>query len=102
MSIRDLTPEQFQERVQKKRQNRMKIYDDQCPEVRKLINEYGLTLVHAFATCGVTKHNHVRHLIECVLDEMSPTRGGKSIQGPNAKAARLMTEDHLKRTGGYE
>lgn len=89
-------------RVQQKRQIRMKIYDDQHPEVRKLINEYGFSLVHAFALCGVTKHNHVRHLIEKVLDEMSPTRGGGSVQGPNSYVARKMTVDHLKRTGGYE
>ena len=99
--VSEMSPDQFQARVQQKRQIRMKIYDDQCPEVRALINEYGFSLVHAFAQCGVVKSNHVRHLIERVLDEMSPTRGGGSIQGPASHVARRMTEEHLKR-GGYE
>lgn len=96
------TREETEIYAQEKRKIRMKIYDDQCPEVRQLINEYGFTLVHTFSCCGVTKAKHVRHLIERVLDEMSPTRGSGSLQGATSHGARKMTEDHLRRTGGYE
>jgi len=50
-------------------------------ELRELVHEYGLTVVLACLDLKVEKPNHIRHLVETVLDEFSPTRGSHSQQG---------------------
>ena len=67
--------------VQAKRQARMAKVDEFDPATRTLIHNYGYTVVNAFVQLGVTKPKHIRHLVECVLDEFSPTRGSFSCQG---------------------
>lgn len=55
--------------------------DRMSPEFRALVHEYGYTVVSAFNDLGIMQPNHVRHLVETVLNEFSPTRGSYSAQG---------------------
>lgn len=73
--------EPFQDMVDRKRANRMRAIDDLPPEIRELVHEYGYAAVHALLVCGVKKANQIKHCIETVLDEFSPTRGSYSAQG---------------------
>lgn len=75
------TDEEHQAFVDKKRLSRMKIIDDMPKELRTCVHDYGLNIVKAFVDCGVKKEKHLRHLVETVLDEFSPTRGSFSSQG---------------------
>lgn len=72
---------EFLRKVQKRRVKRMEQFDALAPDMRELVNEYGANVVGAFIQTGVTKVRHIRHLVECVLDEFSPTRGAYSNQG---------------------
>lgn len=83
--------ETFQQMVDRKRSNRMQRYDNLPKEVRELCQEYGFAVVDAFLSLGVSNPKHIRHLVELVLDEFSPTRGSKSQQG-----IRTEVVDHLK------
>jgi hypothetical protein len=49
-----------------RRAKRMDRIDRMPPELRALVHEYGLTVVDAFTSCGVTKPKQIRHLIEVV------------------------------------
>lgn len=71
----------FQERLDRRRQDRMKRVDALSPDVRELVHEYGFTVVDAFLSLKITKARHIRHLVETVLNEFSPTRGAGSKQG---------------------
>lgn len=73
--------ETVEQRKNSLRAARMDIVDSMSPELRELIHEYGLTVVTAFLQCGVTKPKRIRHLVETVLNEFSPTRGSSSLQG---------------------
>lgn len=64
-----------------KRANRMNKIDDLSPELRALVHEYGLTVVNCFLDINVTKPKQIRHIVERILDEFSPTRGTFSQQG---------------------
>jgi len=75
-----MTPEKIT-RAQQNRQFRMMRVDAMPKPLRDLVHEYGLTIVDAFLAVGVSKPKHIRHVVECVLDEFSPTRGGGSTQG---------------------
>jgi hypothetical protein len=77
--IRD--PVDFQRAVDDRRAKRMAHIDQMTPEMRELTNDYGYNIVRSFLNCGVTKPRHIRHLVETVLDEFSPTRGSFSAQG---------------------
>lgn len=70
-----------QARVDAKRAARMEMVDRLTPEQRALVHEYSLYVVKSFMDLGVTKPNHIKHLVECVLDEFSPTRASYSNQG---------------------
>lgn len=72
---------QFEMKVQARRQNRMAMVDSLSPETRACIHDYGLKVVLALLECGVTKPARIRHVVETVLDEFSPTRGSNSYQG---------------------
>jgi hypothetical protein len=64
---------------------------DNLPRVlRELVHDYGLNVVKAFMDCGVGKAERIRHLVETVLDEFSPTRGSYSRQG---KRTEVKDED---------
>lgn len=67
--------------IDQKRRRRMERIDNLSPEMRGLVHEYGFTVVGAFLDLGITKPNQIRHAVETVLDEFSPTRGSFSRQG---------------------
>ncbi|TIV50833.1 MAG: hypothetical protein E5V86_29800, partial [Mesorhizobium sp.] len=77
--IRDLAD--FQQAVERRRKKRMAKIDALSPELRALVHEYGYHIVNQFMMNGVTSHRIIRHLVEIVLDEFSPTRGSFSVQG---------------------
>jgi hypothetical protein len=79
--ISSLSNQEFARYVQKKRIARMATVDDMKPEYRSLVHEYGLNVVKTLIDLGVTKPNQIRHVVETVLDEFSPTRGSFSSQG---------------------
>lgn len=81
MRLSDLSPEQFGRVVQHRRVERMAKIDSQPPDIRQLVHEYGWHVVNSFQKHGVTKPRIIRHLVETVLDEFSPTRGSSSAQG---------------------
>lgn len=95
------TDDEFQKEVQRKRVARMDKFDKMPPDLRKLSAEYGYNVVQQFLACGIINPRHIRHLVEVVLDEFSPTRASSSCQGPGAHIIRKMTADHLK-SGGYQ
>lgn len=64
-----------------KRQKRMQMVDAYDPQIRSLIHEYGLNVVKAIYDLGVKKPAQIRHIVETVLNEFSPTRGANSNQG---------------------
>lgn len=69
------------EDVQRKRADRMGRIDKLAPDIRQLVHEYGFTVVDNFMMLGIVKAKHIRHLVECVLNEFSPTRGSYASQG---------------------
>lgn len=71
-----------------KRQRRMANVDTLPKDVRLLVHEYGLNVVKAFRDLGITQPRHIRHLVETVLDEFSPTRGSYSQQGRTPRVQR--------------
>ena len=78
----------FQHQVDQRRAQRMAAIDDMHPDLRALVHQYGLNTVRAFVDIGVTKPKHIRHLVETVLDENSPTRGSFSSQGARTTVVR--------------
>lgn len=77
----DFTAEELQAFVDRKRQARMAKVDAMPEGLRALVNEYGLSVVQSFLDLGVTKPRQIRHVVENILNEFSPTRGSFSIQG---------------------
>lgn len=67
--------------IDEKRRRRMDMVDQLEPQLRTLVHDYGFTVVHAFLEIGVRNPRHIRHLVENVLNEFSPTRGSYSAQG---------------------
>lgn len=67
-----------------KRRNRMAAFDAYDPAIRALIHEYGMNVVKAIYDLGIRKPNHIKHIVETVLNEFSPTRGTYSSQGVKA------------------
>jgi len=66
----------------------MRMVDGLPPEIRELVHQYGLTTVKAFLDLKIREPRHIRHLIETVLNEFSPTRGAFSRQGPTTDMNR--------------
>lgn len=75
---------EFQRQVEKRRAARMALIDRMSPEMRELVNEYGFTVVDNLQRLGLTQARHIRHAVETVLNEFSPTRGSRSCQGRRA------------------
>ena len=67
--------------VMRKRVARMEKIDQMPPKVRALVHDYGLHVVNTLLEAGVTNPRHIRHVVEAILDEFSPTRGSFSGQG---------------------
>ncbi len=61
---------------------RMNRVDAMNPDVRKVVHDYGLTIVDAFLQLGITEARHMRHLITTIVRE---TRGDPS-QGINGRS----------------
>lgn len=75
------SPEEHQEFVDGKRRRRMESIDRLPPQTRELVHDLGFYIVDQFLQNGVTKPKAIRHLVNVVLDEFSPTRGSFSQQG---------------------
>ncbi len=86
-----------EELLARKRRNRMGIIDNLPREVRDMVNEYGWAVVHACIDSGVEKPRNIRHLVETILDEFSPTRCSYSAQGRSTRVAFEMTKSHAER-----
>lgn len=69
----------------------MERFDQMPPEMRELVNDYGFAVVDTCTALGVTKPRHIKHLVETVLDNFSPTRGSFTAQGPRTDLARVET-----------
>lgn len=82
--LNELSDRDFAERVNDRRAKRMKAVDDMPSEIRELVHDYGLNVVKAIIDQGVTKPNKIRHIVETVLNDFSPTRGNFSSQGTSA------------------
>jgi hypothetical protein len=67
--------------IDARRRKRMEKIDAMPPELRECVKDYGLNIVHSFVECGISKPCQIRHLVETVLSELSPTRGAMSAQG---------------------
>jgi hypothetical protein len=76
--------------VDQRRRDRMETVDGLPLEWRALVHEYGLTVVTALRCCGVTKANHCRHIVDTILNELSPIRGSFSNQGTLRRPAHLV------------
>lgn len=69
------------ERIHSNRRARMERVDAMPPEMRALVNEYGLAVIDTCTALGVKQPRHIKHLVETILDSFSPTRGCFSQQG---------------------
>lgn len=74
----------FQEIVDRRRHSRMNEIDNLTPEQRECVHLYGWNTVKALLDLNVTKAKHIRHIVETILNEFSPTRGSSSAQGTRA------------------
>ena len=81
----------FEEVIDIKRARRMAKIDAFDPAIRSLINDYGYHVVNTIYELGITKPGQIRHIVETVLDEFSPTRGSESRQG--ARRSVLTTNE---------
>lgn len=70
-----------QAHIEKRSAKRMAAIDALPASMRAVVHEYGYMIVSNFLNCGVKKPEHIRHLVETVLNEFSPTRGSYSRQG---------------------
>lgn len=105
MKHKKFTNEEHELFVREKRQKRMAVVDSYPPEVRQLVHDYGLTVVQAFLHNGMKNPRHIRHCVERVLDEFSPTRGSYSQQGvrtivPGDPNAHLITSGEGGKSDG--
>lgn len=67
--------------IDAKRAARMQRIDEMPQQLREMVHQYGLNVVTAFLQSGVSSPKAMRHCVETVLDEFSPTRGSFSSQG---------------------
>lgn len=67
--------------IDTKRRNRMAAIDALPKATRELVHVYGYHVVDQFRCLGVSDPKHIRHLVETVLNDFSPTRGSYSQQG---------------------
>lgn len=86
MSERKIPDQAF---VDGKRAKRMAVIDAMPAEMRELVHEYGLTVIRTCTDLGITQPRHIRHLVESILDEFSPTRGSFSKQGKRTEQVSI-------------
>lgn len=77
-----------QQKIDDKRRARMAKVDALPPDIRELVHQYGLTTVQACMDHGVRRAASIRHIVETVLNEFSPTRGSYSKQGLRTEVDR--------------
>jgi hypothetical protein len=77
--------EEFNALLTAKRVRRMDRIDSMPPGLRECVHEFGLNVVDACLSYGVTKPERIRHLVNTILNELSPTRGTFSQQGVRTK-----------------
>lgn len=77
----NLNERDFLEIINAKRSARMKMVDELPKAIRDLVNDYGLNVVKTCLDLGVKKPHQIKHLVETILNEFSPTRGSYSNQG---------------------
>lgn len=63
-----------------RRAARMAQVDALSPDLRALVHEYGFPTVKSLLDLGVKKPRQIKHVVETILDEFSPTRGSYSKQ----------------------
>lgn len=88
VKLSSLSAEEFEARVAQRRRERMERIDAMPADLRELVHAYGLRVVDTCLALGVSKPRHIKHLVEAVLDEFSPTRGTHSAQGARAHVDR--------------
>lgn len=81
------------QRAVENRIRRMERIDAMPEDLRKLVHSYGLAVVETCTALGVTKARHIRHIVETVLDEFSPTRGAYSRQGVRTEVTPSPTQE---------
>ena len=86
--IENYTDEEFEALVSKRRKDRFETIDNMTPELRELVYDYGLSVVQTALQVGIKKPKQIRHMVETVLNEFSPTRGNFSSQGRPARGHR--------------
>lgn len=79
--------------VDARRANRMRAIDAMPAALRALVHEYGYAVVKTLRDVGVEKPKHIRHVVETVLNEFSPTRGAFSSQGTRNNHNPPMSEN---------
>lgn len=84
MKLSQLSDDEFQRVIDTRRSARMDAIDSLPAAHRELVHDYGFNVVKACMDCGVTKARQIKHIVETVLDEFSPTRGTGSAQGARA------------------
>ncbi len=94
-----LRDEAFQDVVDRKRRARMDAIDRLPADLRELVHLYGFNVVNTMQLLGVTKANQIKHAVETVLDEFSPTRGSFSSQGIRTTIIAEDGEDANKPSG---
>lgn len=78
--------------AQARREKRMAEIDALPSDLRALVHAYGWAVVRTCMDLGVTKAKHIRHLVERILDDLSPTRGSYSQQGIRTEVSRTPTD----------
>lgn len=82
--------------VHNRRSKRMEAIDRLAPDIRACVHDFGYNVVNAFLGIGVTKAKHIRHLVNTVLDEFSPTRASFSNQGISTRLNAVETAARTK------
>ena len=94
--MEDDNNEEFLARVRGNRIGRMSKIDAMDPEIRRCVHEYGFTVVDLFLQQKITKPRVIRHIVERILDEFSPTRGSYAAQGERTGLARIIDDQTIK------
>jgi hypothetical protein len=71
----------FRAIVERRRAARMEVIDRLPEDVRQCVHDYGWTVVKTLMDLGLKKPKHIRHVVETILNEFSPTRGTYASQG---------------------
>lgn len=80
-ALKNASPAEFQAIIDVRRQARMARIDAMPSDVRECVHLYGLCVVDTLRDMGITKARHIKHIVETILNEFSPTRGSGSAQG---------------------